>query len=527
MTLVVALTFAALTLVPGAVSPADATETPSVACPLEASGDQIFINIAGPTTGWMVGAPDLEPNALGPITTTIPTGIYRVAWASYDDHSVTDEGTEAAEIWYLEAGPFSTVTTTDIPDDADLAQGLLGTPFVVASDQTAVTIRHGGPADTVNSVFALCAVLDPLTPNIDIEKSTNGEDADTPTGPYLSVDTTVDWSYTVTNTGELPLTGVLVTDDKVTAVTCPQDALAPGESMTCTATGTAQPGQYVNIGTVTGTDAVGVTVTDSDTSHYFGSVPAIDVIKDVDPVIIPGGATTDVTWTITVANTGNVPLADVLVTDELTPACGLPIGDLATGETTTYTCTSTLTPDAPTWSFTNIAIATGSGPAGTQVTAQDDAVVTPEFVAASGTIGDTVWADDNANGVQDSGEKGIANARVRLTFPDGTVQEATTNSNGLYLFSALAAGTYKAELIVSSIPKPAEGDLMVTTKSSFTIELADGQSYLDADFGVVGTLPKTGLDTGAILGIALALLLAGAAAVLVSGRKEDSGDALA
>ena len=95
------------------------------------------------------------------------------------------------------------------------------------------------------------------------------------------------------------------------------------------------------------------------------------------------------------------------------------------------------------------------------------------------------------------------------------------------LFSALDAGTYTVEVVLSSIPKPSEGDLKLTTAGSFTIQLADGQSYLDADFGVVATLPKTGLDTEAILGIALALLLAGAVALLGTKRRKEDGDALA
>jgi hypothetical protein len=40
--------------------------------------------------------------------------------------------------------------------------------------------------------------------------------------------------------------------------------------MTCTALGSAVPGQYANIGTVVGTALESVRVSDSDPSHYFG-----------------------------------------------------------------------------------------------------------------------------------------------------------------------------------------------------------------------------------------------------------------
>ena len=110
---------------------------------------------------------------------------------------------------------------------------------------------------------------------IDIEKSTNGEDADEAPGPGIQVGDPVSWEYVVTNVGDIPLTGVEVTDDQGVTVVCTQDSLNPGASMTCTASGTAVGGQYANIGTATGTatsipDEDGEPASHSDPSHYFG-----------------------------------------------------------------------------------------------------------------------------------------------------------------------------------------------------------------------------------------------------------------
>jgi hypothetical protein len=80
----------------------------------------------------------------------------------------------------------------------------------------------------------------------------------------------VTWTYVVTNTGQEPLTGVTVVDDQGVVVVCPADGLDVGESMTCTATGIAQLGQYANIGTASGTAPGGRVVSDSDPSHYLG-----------------------------------------------------------------------------------------------------------------------------------------------------------------------------------------------------------------------------------------------------------------
>ena len=110
----------------------------------------------------------------------------------------------------------------------------------------------------------------PGDPAIDIEKATNGQDADNPTGPSIPAGDPVLWTYEVTNTGNVDLDNVVVTDDQGVVVDCPQDTLDIGQSMTCTGDGIADPGQYANVSTVTGVAPDGTTVDDMDPSHYFG-----------------------------------------------------------------------------------------------------------------------------------------------------------------------------------------------------------------------------------------------------------------
>jgi uncharacterized repeat protein (TIGR01451 family) len=162
----------------------------------------------------------------------------------------------------------------------------------------------------------------PEVPAIDIEKATNGEDADNPPGPTIDAGDPVTWTYVVTNTGNVTLTNVAVADDIVGAITCPETTLAPDASMTCTATGVATPGQYANLATVRGETETGTEVTDEDPSHYNGTQVAIDIEKatngeDADN---PPGPTLEVgsvvTWTYVVTNIGNVTLEDVAVTDD-------------------------------------------------------------------------------------------------------------------------------------------------------------------------------------------------------------------
>ncbi len=202
-------------------------------------------------------------------------------------------------------------------------------------------------------------------PGVDIEKDTNGVDADSPIGPALSPDDDVTWTYVVENTGNTSLINVTVTDSEGVVVSCADhhgdtdgdhviNLMLPGDVVTCTGTGTAIAGQYSNDSDVLGTpvlpdpaspgvdiddpttwptDPTGTVpivdetgeplpdVDDEDPSHYFGADPGVDVEKDTNgvdadgawgPGIAPGA---DVVWTYVVENTGNTSLVAVTVTD--------------------------------------------------------------------------------------------------------------------------------------------------------------------------------------------------------------------
>jgi protocatechuate 3,4-dioxygenase beta subunit len=64
------------------------------------------------------------------------------------------------------------------------------------------------------------------------------------------------------------------------------------------------------------------------------------------------------------------------------------------------------------------------------------------------SLGDRVWCDVNKNGIQDSGEVGIANVTVKLIDASGNqVATTTTNSQGNYNFNNLTPGTYSVEFV--------------------------------------------------------------------------------
>jgi hypothetical protein len=124
------------------------------------------------------------------------------------------------------------------------------------------------------------------SPAIDLEKYTNGADADLPTGPLIQTGQPVTWSYIVRNTGDRDLVNITLVDDKEGTISCPQTTLAIDASMTCTAYGIASLGQYSNTAVVTGETLAPVqTVTDSDPSHYYG-VPVSNLCPVEDGILV-------------------------------------------------------------------------------------------------------------------------------------------------------------------------------------------------------------------------------------------------
>ncbi|MBP1909051.1 DUF7507 domain-containing protein [Methanolobus bombayensis] len=226
-------------------------------------------------------------------------------------------------------------------------------------------------------------------PDIDIEKATNGFDADNPTGPELSLGDAVTWTYVVTNTGDVPLENVVVTDDMIGAITNivnqgnGDDTLGVGEVWTYEATGTAECGQYENLATVNA-DWLGIPVTDEDPSHYIVRCePDIDIEKHTNgqDADYPAGPQIEVgetiTWEYFVTNTGNVALYNVVVEDDKIGIIGNDKitdkgnGDdvLDIGETWTYVVTDVLEECVP--QYENIADVTGEDETGTTVTDED------------------------------------------------------------------------------------------------------------------------------------------------------------
>ncbi|MEB2780293.1 gliding motility-associated C-terminal domain-containing protein, partial [Algoriphagus sp. C2-6-M1] len=212
---------------------------------------------------------------------------------------------------------------------------------------------------------------------IQIVKTDNGAEVD-------AAGDVITYTLTVTNTGNVTLTDVMVTD--------PMTGLAQN-------VGTLTPGAF----TAVNTEYV-VTQADMDSGSILntalttGDAPGDNDPSDEDDVVTPAiqtpaiqivktdnGAEVDaagdvITYTLTVTNTGNVTLTDVMVTDPLT---GLDqnVGTLVPGASTAVDTDYVVTQgDMDAGSILNTALTTGDAP-GDEDPSDDDQVETPVIVA--------------------------------------------------------------------------------------------------------------------------------------------------
>jgi len=143
--------------------------------------------------------------------------------------------------------------------------------LVQAGDIVEVTVEIMAGSDPM-SLPASVRVVGGDTASIDIQKLTNGKNADSAPGPSIAPGDPVVWTYEVMNKGDVELVNVMVEDNLEGTADCGlQTSLIPGASMTCQLTGFAVLGQYSNTATVTADSVVDLSqVTDSDPSHYLG-----------------------------------------------------------------------------------------------------------------------------------------------------------------------------------------------------------------------------------------------------------------
>jgi hypothetical protein len=110
------------------------------------------------------------------------------------------------------------------------------------------------------------------------------------------------------------------------------------------------------------------------------------------------------------------------------------------------------------------------------------------------TIGDRVFLDSNGDGIQNTGEAGLANVSVQLLTGSGAVVgTATTDSNGNYSFIA-TAGSYSLKFLAPTgysftatgrgSDRTKDSDVNPATGQTAAIAFTAGQTNLDIDAGL-------------------------------------------
>jgi len=105
--------------------------------------------------------------------------------------------------------------------------------------------------------------------------------------------------------------------------------------------------------------------------------------------------------------------------------------------------------------------------------------------ALGASIGDFVWTDLDGDGVQDTGEPGIAGVIVYIDANNNGVRDVgerfdTTDAAGIYLIGGLTAGTYTVRYDLSTAP----AGYTPSTAVTLSVPLLANQQYTLADFGL-------------------------------------------
>lgn len=297
---------------------------------------------------------------------------------------------------------------------------------------------------------------------------------------YATPGENIGYAYVVTNTGNVTLNTLALTDDRIASVTCPTTTLAPQASTTCTGSYTVtqadlDAGSVTNTATATATPAQG-TLTPVTTQETITAVQtrSLALLKSTStPSYTSVGATLSYSYLVT--NTGNITLTDpVVVTDNRIASVNcpaLPAGGLA--PTASITCTATYTTtqaDLDAGSVVNVASASSGATVSPTSTVTVNAVQTPALGLDKTTSTSTY---DSVGDVLAYSYRVTNTGNVTLTAPvtvddDRIVAPATVNCPALPPGGLVPGGevTCTASYIVTQADLDAGSVTNIATASS-------------------------------------------------------------
>ncbi|WP_414052100.1 DUF7507 domain-containing protein [Macrococcus animalis] len=355
-----------------------------------------------------------------------------------------------------------TVTLKDVKvTDAMFPEGItLATTTLKPGETTTGTASKVVTQEDIDGGKVTNTATTTGTPPGDTPPPTDEDTVEVPTNPAtsISIDKTttatglvvgeaVDYTFTVTNTGNVPLKDVIVTDPMFGGnITLGKTTLLPGEVTTGTASHIVtqeevDAGKLSNTALTTGTppgDLTPPTAEDTVVITQDGST-AIALDKSADLTSVKVGDT--ITYTFDVKNTGTTTLTNVVVNDPMFPeGITLLTTTLKPGESTTGTATKVVTQeDIDGGKVTNTATTTGTPPGNlTPPTATDTVEVPTDQQAAidlektsdvtSAKVGDTITYTFT---VTNTGTVTLKDVKVTdAMFPEGITLATTTLKPG-------------------------------------------------------------------------------------------------
>ena len=385
---------------------------------------------------------------------------------------------------------------------ADAAAG------AVVNIATASGLPPGGVTPVQSAPSSVSTPAQAPDPAVSVVGTANSSGGDT---SALTVGETIAYSYLVTNTGNVPLTSVVVDDPARGAVTCPTPpapGLAPGASETCTANGIytvsqadVDNGAVVDTATATGTgpdaSTTGPSAPSTTTVPTAAPLPvvALDKTAQVSPAANQGAAKAGdtIAYSYLVTNTGNVTLTSVTVDDpSLGPVtCPAPAAPgLAPGASETcaanalYTVTQA---DVDGGSVSDTATATGTDSQGVTSPASPPSTVTVATVTPAAEVSVATQGT-----VSPTADQGAAKAGDTISY-----SYLVTNTGNVTLTSVAVDDPALGPV---TCPAPAAPGLAPGASETCTASALYTVTQADVDNGsVVDTATASGTASGGLV----------------------------
>lgn len=388
---------------------------------------------------------------------------------------------------------------------ANLSAGMASCTITVPVTSTTAGTYTNGPSNItsagLNPPAAATVTFAAPAPSISIVKSAQ------PAGvaDYV-VGQTVNYSFLVTNTGNVPLTNVTVNEGAFTgtgamsAVTCPAGAasMAVGAQITCTASYVVtqadfDAGSLTNSATATGTPTAGSPPTSSPSQVTIpsdGLEPAISLVKSASPTTVTAAGET-VEYSFRVRNDGNVTLRDIAVAEhdfsghgELS-AIACPTGTSRLAPQASVTCTASYVvtqDDVDAGAVTNTATAAGTPPVGAAVISELSTAEVGATASAALTLNKSV----SPTWITRAGENVTYSFVVKNT---GNVTMSNVAVNETDFSGTGAAPVASCPTAATSL---APGD-SVTCTATYTATQADVDARTITNTAIAQAVPPTGV----------------------------------